>query len=340
MKKAGFIIFVIVCCLIILTGTFYLCTGKGPTVGNVKEAVTGLDLFNKNVAEPVGTVEKLFSMKVPNVKTIAEEVQSEQVVKTIYLYLDDGCYYPVCIPASLEVVTDYNKYIYATDCSLSVTVMSNVPIDDMSSYVKVRDAVPVDFSTVRSEAGTVGPQEAAKHIVNDKAIVVRAYENPKAFATVLRSLQDKVYIKRSEARLAIDKRTEDIDGDGVTVEMKELPIYTGYHLSLSFDVKEHIQQAYLYDDGQLAWTREFKQFEDALSSVAARVNIVTGEAKVDKIYQDDIIYYAEIKECTVALTRLNYNTTIIMFGTGEEARYNIATYLRGYKGEQVRENGR
>ena len=66
--------------------------------------------------------------------------------KKIYLYLGDGIYYPVRVPTTVDFVTDNSKYVYAKDSSYSISVVSNIDINQFSEVVFVKDAETIKKS--------------------------------------------------------------------------------------------------------------------------------------------------------------------------------------------------
>lgn len=267
----------------------------------------------------------IFTFSAPKVKEAPIEASPAQEKKTIYLYLDDNIYYPINVPENLAIVTDYNKYIYAQDSTFSVSVVSNISNDMLSTQVGIKNATTIAPSLIRTEIGHKGAQEAAKHIVNDKAIVIRAYNNPEAFATAMWSLTEKSYTKMESKSLTIEE-----DGDKKTKVLSSVPVITGYHNSITVGMDDSYNQAYVYEDGILTMAKEFKQFQEAISVLTNRIILVTGKEKADSIYQSSNIYYAEIGNCTIGIVNINFNTSITLFGIGNEARFNISAYIRSY----------
>lgn len=271
-----------------------------------------------------------FTFSAPKVKEAPIEASPAREKKTIYLYLDEGLYYPVSVPESLAIVTDYNKYIYAQDSTFSVSVASNISHDMLSTQVGIKNAMVLAPSLVRTEIGYKGAQEAAKHVVNDKAIVIRAYNNPEAFATAMWSLEEKTYVKMDSKKLLIDEKGVEEDGNGKTEVLSSVPVKTGYHSSIVVGMEDTYNQAYMYTDGSLTMAKEFKQFQEAIRVLENRAILVTGKEKADAIYQSSSLYYAEVGNCTIGIVSVNFNTSITLFGVGEEARFNIATYMQSY----------
>lgn len=310
---------------------FFLITDQFPTWDNIQKSFEVLKNMHSSEDElEVVSTTKAFAFKEPKVKNAATEEAPAISKNIIYLYLGDDKYYPVAVPTGLDIVTDYSKYIYAKDSSLSVTVVSGVSKENLSSMTNIRKPTTLNPALVRSEIGTKGPQEAAKLVVGDKAIIVRAYDNPIGFATVLWSLQEKVYQSISPRRLEVDKLDVEEDGDKKTEVYYTLPKYTGYIKSVGVNLGSNVQQAYVFSLGTLTMAREFKLFDECIELMGTRANVLTKRTEADAVYCTDTVYYAEIGDCSIGVAVVNYNTTITLFGIGDEARFNITEFLRDY----------
>ena len=262
---------------------------------------------------------KEFVFKAPNVKTVPKEATAAINLQTVYLYLDDNVYYPIQLPSSLEIVTDNSKYIYAKDNTVSVSVISGVTWDEFSKFVSIDKSISVQPNLIRTEDGVKGPQEAAKHIANDKAVIIRTYDNPEAFKTIFNGLERNSYEVTSYNGLDIVENKTEL----LTI----LPILTGYHVTIDMGLGDEIQKVYTFNDGTLTMAREFKQFEGAINLLGTKVSVITKGNTADKVLTTDNYYYAECGNYTISVVSVNFNTQITLFGYGEEARFNIIAYV-------------
>lgn len=332
MKALKVSLVVILVLLIIVTGGFYFVTKKAPTPQNIVDEVrAAIDVYNGKV-NTVDNDGKLFEFSAQKVKAVPEEELPTPYTKRVYLCIADAYYFPVDVPEDVEVVTDYYKYIYAKDNSFYVTILSGIRYDALSEDAGITKAVSLAPDLVRSEVGIKGPQEAVKHIVNDKALVVRCYNNPVAFATVLESLSHSTYEMMEDRKVMVVEKEEDSDKP-YTKMLGRIPALTDYHFSIDVGMADTVQQFFVYDSGFVTIAREFKLWESAAESLSRRTAVCTGRSMVDAYYKDKDVMYYECGDCTVGMVRVNYNTVITLFGTGEEARFNISYYLRTYEGE-------
>jgi len=332
MKAFKVVLAVVVVLLVIVTGGFYLVTKKVPTPQNiVGEVRTAIDIYNGNVNKS-DSDGKLFEFSAQKVKTVPEEELPALCTKRIYLCIADAYYFPVDIPEDTEVVTDYYKYIYAKDNSFYVTILSGIDHDELSKDAGIAKAVSLAPDLVRSEVGVKGPQEAVKHIVNDKALVVRCYNNPTAFATIVDSLSSSTYEVMENKKVVLVEKEEGNDKPYTKI-LGRIPALTDYHFSIDVGMVDTVQQFFVYDSGFVTIAREFKLWEDAAEQLGRRTAVCTGRSMIDAYYSDKDVLYYECGDCTVGMVRVNYNTVITLFGTGEEARFNISYYLRTYDRE-------
>lgn len=332
MKALKVILVVILVLLVLVTGGFYLVTKKVPTPQNIVDEVrAAIDIYNGNVSTP-DSDGKLFEFSAQKVKNAPEEELPASNTKRVYLCISDAYYFPVDVPEDVEIVTDYYKYIYAKDNSFYVTVLSGIDHDELSKGAGIAKATSLAPDIVRSEIGVKGPQEAVKHIVNDKAVVVRCYNNPVAFATVVESLGHSTYEVMEDKRVRVVEKEEDSDKPYTNI-LGRIPAFTEYHFSIDVGMVDLVQQFFVYDSGFVTIAREFKRWEDAVEHLSRRTAVCTGKSMIDAYYSSKDIVYYECGECTVGMVRVNYNTVITLFGTGDEARFNISYYLRTYDGE-------
>lgn len=315
--------------LLVVTIALCLILGEAPTPENVRHILTGKEVYD-NYVNDAQNEDKKFVFSAQRVGDVAEEALPAADVQTIYLCVEDNYYFPVEVPADVEIVTDYYKYIYAKDSTFYVTVLSNIAYEELSMSAGIRNAVSVSPNLVRSEVGRKGAQEAAKHVLNDKVVIVRCYNNPVAFATILNSMKQYTYANMAGKTVLILPKENDTDTEYTKV-LTQIPQATGYHLSVEVGMLDTVQQFYVYDDGFVTTAREFKLWDEAVERMKERIAVCTGQEYIDKYYADNDKVYIECGRCTVGIVRVNYNTVITLFGIGEEAKYNVEFYLRTYE---------
>lgn len=305
--------------LVVALSAFYLLTGIVPTPDNLKEYYRRANL-GRATKQEISYATPEFEFNPKRITTVAPEVSPATSTKDIYLHIDENNYFVVRVPEDLPIITDYNKYVYSLDNTVGIMVTSGISqVAALSKEACVRDAISLTPLLVRSNPGTKGEQVAARYLVNDKAVVVRTYDNPVAFATVLKSFSD------NEVKTILTRR---LDTDKKTVLLSSLREGgEGYTYSVNFNPVEDIQKSFIYPSGMLSLSREFKLFDNTVESLCTRASIVSGKTVADKLLSTDKVYYAELGDWTICAMYLNYNTTLAWFGVGPEARYNILYYM-------------
>ncbi len=326
MKKFLIIMTVLVVGILTLGFVFYIKTGQIPTYINVKEFFTENDVTQVQETVP----KNIFVFNAPEYKDVIEEALPASQTKTVYICVDRDYYFPIELPEDTEIVSDYSKYIYGKDSSFAVTVVSNIGYDTLSKDTGIKNAVNVTNDLIRSPEGAKRVQEAARYVLDDKAIIIRAYNNPVVFATVLRSLNKNTYKDMSQYHLAVVPQDPEKPDEPYTRIINYVPIDSGYHPSIKIGYSDSYQEFYVYDDGFLTVAKEFKLFEEEKEYLNRRAAVYTKMTMLPIYFGGKDTVYYECGDCTVGIKQINYNTAIGLFGVGKEARYNIAYYLRTY----------
>lgn len=282
-----------------------------------RDIVSTLDTIENSLQ--AGDVQE-FVFKEKDVKTKPSLGTKAKYIRQVYMYLGEGLYYPVDIPDTLEYVTDNSKYIYAKDGSLSVSVVSNLDIYSFSAAAFIQDAETKASNLIVSKEGKKGPQEAAIFIVNDKAIIVRCYDAPDVYETILYGLEHNIYYQSKYNCV----RTEDL----ITVQLNELPVYTGFHMRVYAGLGDSLQKVYTFDNDTLTISKELRQFETVKELQGTKLAVIAESDVANKVYESENTYYVEIGDYTLGVYKINYNTCFTAFGKGDEVRYNIVEFLR------------
>lgn len=261
-----------------------------------------------------------FKFHEPEVSVAPETGNIAQSRKTINMYLDNGIYYPIELPADLKIVTDSAKYIYAVDESVEISVVSGIDIADFSTFVAIDNAETLTPGLIVSPIGVKGPQEAALHIVNDKAVIVRTYNNPDAYATILSGLERNRYVQTAfDGVQVVEKVTNVVD---------KLPEYNGYMITVNAGLAGELQKIYSFESGSLTISSELRRMDMAIENLSTKLAVVAGKSVADIYYEDMNIYYVEIGDYVIGAYDVNFNTTLTCFGYGSEAKANTIAFLK------------
>lgn len=306
--------------IFILLGSYYILTGNMPTKNNMKSSIEGWKAKHEERTRDEDKHEDVSLQVTPIVVTgVLEEQEAVPRYDVVYLYLDTSIKFPVRIPEGMDVVTDYDKFIYAKDNSFSAVVVSGVEATSLSEITGVRDATVISTDIVRSEKDTPGPLEAARLVVNDKAVVIRSYVSSAFFTTALKGLQECDY------EIVKPKQMSDIP---TRVLVNSIPEACVCDYVITYNVESSMSENYILIDGTLSITKEYRKFEDACLYVWERVSSSAGVKNPSKLYVTDTEFYVEAGNITAYAYAVNFNTTLRLFGVGEAARNNIRTYAR------------
>jgi len=289
----------------------------------VTESIASEDLdpveeYNKNFSNS-GDSSNEFTFSEPKVTGVDKYTDIPVGTKTVNLYLGKMLYYTAFIPDNLQIVTDNNKYIYSTDRSLFINVLSVNGAEDLATVLNSKSTDSLNPNLVVTGEDLTGPRRAALHIVNDKALLVSTYDNDIAFDIVLKGLKECSYKTLSSNELTLDADTK---------VLTEFPrAYTGFKRTVDSGITGTTQRMYTYESGSLVIARQLRLFEDCIEELCASAIISAGKSTPEVIYSNDSLYYAELGDITFAAIRLNYNTSISCYGIGKEARFNIVEFV-------------
>ena len=283
----------------------------------VMEVLGNADTFNSAIENSGNRGSNEFEYSAPIEKLNKTDVYRNVSTKVVNLYLGDKMYYPIVLPEEIDVITDNSKYIYAADRSVSIQVLSNISVDSFSSAMGIKNAESIRSNLIAAANEKTGTRETALLVANDKAILVRTYNNVTAYETILKCFQENTYKISSITSLVCNDK-DYIDS---------IPVYVGYKVTIKPNLDTNIQELYDYSDGCLQVARELRKFEDAVEVISTKTIIAAGTDKASKVYSTDNIYYAEIGNYTIAVYNVNFNTVLTCFGVGNEARFNTIAFI-------------
>lgn len=268
-----------------------------------------------NDAEQVG-VNTNFTIHTDSVKSVTEESEPAKNTQTVVLCLDDEYFYNVRIPAGVEYATDYAKYVYGESPNFTISVVSNVDDTNFGNKVSIRNTVSLTQYCLRSKEGTSGPQEAAILLENDRAVVLRSYNAPELFATILDSFLDS------------NNKAYKVSG----VLYVEEPI-TKYYIpngnfepSVIYKAEVGRTQLFKFDNGCMYISKELKKYNTVKDNLLKKLNTVSGCA-IEQVVESGDNLFAKAGDFYLGVYAENYNTTVVVFGKGSEAALNLESVL-------------
>lgn len=267
-----------------------------------------------------------YIFKAPKVRDRTELVDPDTNPKLINLYLGDGRYYSIEVPATDDVLTDYSTYIYNSNNSYSVQVIKGVTKDNMQSMFSMTSMEKVSQTIVKSIDGGKTPQICGILLYDDIGIVCTAYDNPVAYATMLQGIKRDRVVNES---FSIKSYAKDCVTYGLPGQIESSNIYPISVSPNEFNVAGTTQ--YNFDSGQLTQFSIMLGFNDALNEMLTRVAVAnSGASKITAICQTDGVTYYEIGDFTLLVQNKTINKSNCLLGQGDEARYNIITYHKQY----------
>lgn len=263
------------------------------------------------------TVAGNFEMEVEDVKERPDEVEPATETETIHIDLDGEYFYDVEIPKGVDYVTDYSKSIYGKEPSFTLQVLSGVTDSSFSYVTGISNAETVTKNCVRTKVGVRGPQESAILLQNGRALVLRCYNAPEVFATVLSSFTNENNVPY---------KVDNIKWVDPVKHITQLS-YSGSYKPTAIN-KADIGTTCLYkfDTGCLYAMKELEKFDKCKDFMLKKLNVVSGYP-IEETFSYQNIYYAKAGDFYMALYGENYNTTVVIFGNGEEAMCNIIFLL-------------
>ena len=286
---------------IIFVAMFMCACGK-------KESDAPNDVVNVNAGN--------FEIVTENVNSTTSEGTVAEDTVTISLSITDKLYYDIKIPADVEFVSDYAKYVYGEDPNFTITVLSNVSESSFSQTVGINKAVTLTKNCVRTKEGVSGPQEAAI-LLDDKVVIIRCYNAPNVFATVLSCFVDE------------ENKPYEVVGVRYDDYYKQL-LNLGYKGNITPTAVNQVEigstMIFKFDDGSMYATKQLKTFNDCKACLLKKLNTVSG-CLIEEEYEDSNFYYAKAGDFYAGIYKENYNTQFVVFGNGEESKCNIIFLL-------------
>lgn len=280
------------------------------------------------VSEFAGEVKerRQYIFQAPKVKNVTELVDADSHPRTIQLYLGDGKYYPVTVPANDVVLTDYSTYVYNSDNSYSVQVVKGVTKDNMENMFSMKNTEKLTHTIIKTKEGKKEPQSVGVLLVDDLGVVATCYDNPKAYATLLNGIEKN---RINNVNFVNPEKVKDCETYSLP---SQIPTTNTFPFSINpNEFNTAGTKQYNFDDGQLTQFSIMLGFDNALEEMYNRVNVAKfGDVGITAMCSTEGTKYVEIGDFTILVNSKTINKSNCLFGQGEEARYNIVTYYKQY----------
>ena len=281
--------------------------------------------------EPITTTvleDSKFLFEIPDITSVLEEVPASTEVQNVTMFLSKDLYYQIQLPANVEYITDNYSYIYGKNNEFSIQLVSECPVENLSTFASISKPEAITKSVIRSKAGTKGPMTAAKHLGDDRAYILNVYSNPEIFSTILDCFTQFEKRVNTYTDVVINLENEELK---LTRMLDILPDYKAQGITVTANMTDNLLKQYTFDTGSLTVSRDFKRFEEAKEFMRSKLGLLTRGEIVDEMYETEDVLYMTLGDYTIGVYKLNFNTSVCLWGDGVEARNNIVAWLREVK---------
>lgn len=264
----------------------------------------------------------VFQYTPPEVTEVPDEVEPSNEVKTVSLFIQPCYRLDIDLPVDVTYITDNYTYVYATNSSWSIQVLSNINKDNLSKETGVLNPVTLSSTVVRSEQGFKAPQQVAKYLVDGKSVVISCYNQPEVFSTAMNSLLNYELVELTPKPI--------YDSVISGMELSALPDITDVdNVTVTQDMTDIYSKQYLYTKGSLVISKEIRKKTDVEDLLSMRLAVTIPGAVADEYYRSDNLLYVRYGDYTIAALSVNYNTTISLWAIGDIGRDNLIAFIRG-----------
>lgn len=291
-----------------------------------------IGLSERNATEVVSSLQaqrnvtQQFEFKPPTVKNKVELVEFDGNAKNVPLYLGNGEYYNVKIPADKKVVTDYATYIYAEDMSFQVSTVRAVLDNEIKKSFAISNAIKDGTNIIRTKDGVKAPQSLGIALTDTIGVVATCYDAPQVASTIYNGFKSSG-IKQIKAQVLVDKNTKQYNSASEIL----LNQVTDSNSLLSSS-KNAGAYMYSYEDGWLTEFNATRGFDDICEDFRNRAVVSEGNSHCDALLFTTRggvnYYYGEFGSTTILCIGDTINHTYACIGVGSTARVNIVAYLR------------
>lgn len=239
--------------------------------------------------------------------------------QTISLHIEDIEFYNIQVPAG-NYIYDYGKTIWAEDGSYLIRVIGDVTLDTLTKTAGIDNGENLDQYTITTPEGQKGKRTICTLLNGNIAIVADVYNGSETYSIIRDSLMN-------------NKETIYMDNIDYADNYKELTSvsYTGKYVpQVHYSQFDLTWKRYLFADGELSVYAKYERIFDVEEVMLAQL-CVFAQTPIEELYKDESIIYASAGDWHVGMLRYNTNTTVVLFGSGEEAKCNIVALLDSIK---------
>ena len=235
----------------------------------------------------------------------------------VTLSLSPGSFYDIELPIG-NYIYDYGKTIYAEDGSYLIRVIADCTLDNLSAIAGLDNGINIDNVTLCSPDETKGTKIICT-IVDDYAIIANVYAGDENYSII----RDSLVNKGTYSIAGIDKAEDFIELDKISYSGKYVAQVVFQSIDLSWN-------KYLFDEGELVTSVSYAPMSTTYDEYLGKL-MAFSRSSVSELYKSDSMCYASAGEYELGLLKYNDNTTIVLFGHGEEAKCNIVSIMQYLK---------
>lgn len=235
---------------------------------------------------------------------------------SITLLLNPVTYYNIDVP-NIPVINHFGKSVFAQDGSFGIRVLATYDPDDIGATVGITESENITNDIATNKPGVKG-KRTIYTIIDDYLIIVDVYKNSEYYST----FQDSLLKNRKSYTMENDnlyvKEPAYLDDLKYSGEFMEQVILN----QIDLEVKE-----YLFEYGAMYLSSSYFSMSET-KDIYLKQLVAFSKNQISEIYEDSGKYYAKAGDWHIGLIAYNTNTTIVLFGYGEEAECNIKQYVR------------
>lgn len=235
--------------------------------------------------------------------------------QTVSVNLHDNVYYDIKVPTETSYFCDYGKTVFADDGSWQIRVLSEATLDNIGQLAGIVDGDSLSSNVIQTKYENKGAKSIAT-IFDGYAVVCTVYQGDAAYTIMRNSLVE------NQNPYTVDTPTYSNELN----RMESLSYNGSYVAQVKYNKNDISLEQWYFADGNMYISTDLRAFADITDIYLIKL-CKESRSSIDSIYQSGGILYATAGDYQLGLITYNSNTTIVMFGKGEESRCNVLSYL-------------
>lgn len=235
--------------------------------------------------------------------------------QTVSVNLHDNVYYDIKVPTETSYFCDYGKTVFADDGSWQIRVLSEATLDNIGQLAGIVDGDSLSSNVIQTKYENKGAKSIAT-IFDGYAVVCTVYQGDAAYTIMRNSLVE------NQNPYTVDTPTYSNELN----RMESLSYDGSYVAQVKYNKNDISLEQWYFADGNMYISTDLRAFADITDIYLIKL-CKESRSSIDSIYQSGGVLYATAGDYQLGLITYNSNTTIVMFGKGEESRCNVLSYL-------------